>query len=104
MVLVLCDSEGNEQTELASGQQVFGTSWSPDGSKLAYSLTAENPADDQNGVFITELESGEQTQLLGDIEIADQLRWSPSGKKLLASASVLKDNKYEFTTYVIRLS
>ncbi|WP_241781840.1 hypothetical protein [Paenibacillus sp. DMB5] len=70
MVLVLCDSEGNEQAELASGQQVFGTSWSPDGSKLAYSLTAENPADDQNGVFITELDSGEQTQLLGDIEIA----------------------------------
>lgn len=104
MVLVLCDSEGNEQAELASGQQVFGTSWSPDGSKLAYSVTAENPADDQNGVFITELDSGEQTQLLGDIEIADQLRWSPSGKKLLASASVLKDNKYEFTTYVIRLS
>ncbi|AIQ50323.1 TolB family protein [Paenibacillus sp. FSL R7-0331] len=104
MVLVLCDSEGNEMNELASGQQVFGTSWSPDGSKLAYSLTAENPADDQNGVFITELESGEQTQLLSDIAIADQLRWSPSGKKLLASAAVLKDNKVESTTYVIRLS
>lgn len=104
MVLVLCDSEGNEQTELASGQQVFGTGWSPDGSKLAYSVTAENPADDQNGVFISELESGEQTQLLGDVEIADQLRWSPSGKQLLASAAVLKDNKYVSTTYVIKLS
>ncbi|AIQ44715.1 lipoprotein [Paenibacillus sp. FSL R7-0273] len=104
MVLMLCDSEGNELAELASGQQVFGTSWSPDGSKLSYSLTAENPSDDQNGVFITELESGEQTQLLSDIEIADQLRWSPSGRKLLASAVAVKDNKYESTTYVIRLS
>ncbi|MNN17310.1 translocation protein TolB [compost metagenome] len=104
MVLVLCDSEGNEQSELASGQQVFGTSWSPDGSKLAYSLIAENPADDQNGVFITTLETGEQTPLLGDIEIADQLRWSPSGKKLLASSAVLKDNAFQITTYVIRLS
>ncbi|WP_232381003.1 TolB family protein [Paenibacillus tianjinensis] len=104
MVLVLCDSEGNEQSELASGQQVFGTSWSPDGSKLAYSLIAENAADDQNGVFITTLETGEQTPLLGDIEIADQLRWSPSGKKLLASSAVLKDNAYQITTYVIRLS
>ena len=104
MVLVLCDSEGNELSELASGQQVFGTSWSPDGSKLAYSLIAENAADDQNGVFITELETGEQTPLLGDIEIADQLRWSPSGKKLLASSAVLKDNAYQITTYVIKLS
>lgn len=104
MVLVLCDSEGNEQSELASGQQVFGTSWSPDGSMLAYSLIAENPADDQNGVFITTLETGEQTPLLGDIEIADQLRWSPSGKKLLASSAVLKDNVFQITTYVIRLS
>lgn len=104
MVLVLCDSEGNEQSELAAGQQIFGTSWSPDGTKLAYSLTAGNAAAEQNGVFITELETGEQTPLLGDTEIAGQLRWSPSGKQLLASSAVLKDNAYQFTTYVIRLS
>ncbi|WP_342480955.1 hypothetical protein NST07_01610 [Paenibacillus sp. FSL L8-0340] len=104
MVLVLCDTEGNEQSTLASAQQIFGTSWSPDGSKLAYALTAGNAAPGQDGLFITEVETGEQTPVLADIEVADQLRWSPSGKKLLASSGILKDNAYQFITYVIRLT
>jgi TolB protein len=104
MVLKLCDSEGNEQSRLASGQQIFGTSWSPDGSKLAYGVTAAGSADDQQDLFITEAETGEQTPVLNDIHLSDQLRWSPSGKKLLATTSVLKDNAYQFLTYVIRLS
>ncbi|WP_019914128.1 PD40 domain-containing protein [Paenibacillus sp. HW567] len=104
MVLLLCDSEGNEQSRVASGQQIYGTSWSPDGSKLAYVTTAASAADNQDGLFITEVETGEQTPVLNDIEVADQLRWSPSGKKLLASISVLKDNAYQFITYIVRLS
>lgn len=104
MVLVLCDAEGSELSTLASGQQVFGTSWSPDGSKLAYAMTSENAAEDQDGLFISEVETGEQTPVLADIQAADQLRWSPSGKKLLASTSVLQDNAYRAITYVIRLS
>ncbi|MNO18002.1 translocation protein TolB [compost metagenome] len=104
MVLLLCDSEGGEQSRLAAGQQIFGTSWSPDGSKLAYATTAASATEDQDGLFITEVETGEQTPVLNDIEVADQLRWSPSGKKLLASVSVLKDNAYQFITYVVRLS
>lgn len=105
MVLTLTDTEGNEQqSRLAAGQQIYGTSWSPDGSKLAYSLTAADAGSDQDGVFITEVETGEQTQILGDIEASNQLRWSPSGKKLLAASAVLKDNAYQSITYVIRLS
>ncbi|NQX46804.1 PD40 domain-containing protein [Paenibacillus tritici] len=103
-VLKLCDSEGNEQSRLADGQQIFGTSWSPDGSKLAYAITAAGAADDQEGLFITEVETGEQTPVLNDIHIADKLHWSPSGKKLLASATVLKDSAYQSLTYVISLS
>ncbi|WNS41927.1 hypothetical protein [Paenibacillus sp. MMS20-IR301] len=104
MVLKLCDSEGNEQSVLATGQQIFGTGWSPDGSKLAYATSAAGAADDQEDLFITEVETGEQTPVLNDIHLSDQLRWSPSGKKLLASATVLKDNAYQFITYVISLS
>lgn len=104
MVLKLCDSEGNEQSQLAAGQQIFGTSWSPDGSKLAYAVTAAGSADDQEDLFITEVETGEQTPVLNDIRVSDQLHWSPSGKKLLATATVLKDNVYQFLTYVVSLS
>ncbi|MEK4325057.1 hypothetical protein MKX70_04105 [Paenibacillus sp. FSL R7-0312] len=103
-VLLLCDSEGNEQSRLAAGQQIFGTSWSPDGSKLAYAITTAGATDDQEDLFITEAETGEQTPMLNDIHLSDQLRWSPSGKKLLAATAVLKDDAYQLITYVIRLS
>ncbi|KAI7273283.1 hypothetical protein KC345_g7022 [Hortaea werneckii] len=103
-VLLLCDSDGNEQSRLAAGQQIFGTSWSPDGSKLAYAITTAGAADDQEDLFITEVETGEQTPVLNDIHLSDHLRWSPSGKKLLAATAVLKDNAYQSITYVVSLS
>ncbi len=104
MVLTLCDTAGNEQSRLAAGQQVFGTSWSPDGSKLAYSLIPGDSGSAQSGVFITEAETGEQTPVLADIEISDRLRWSPSGNALLASSTVPKEGALSFVAYVIRLS
>ncbi|WP_151735586.1 PD40 domain-containing protein [Paenibacillus tengchongensis] len=104
MVLTLCDAAGNEQARLASGQQVFGASWSPDGSKLAYSLIPENSGSDPSGVFITEVESGEQTPVLADIGISNQLRWSPSGNALLASSTVMQEGANTFVSYVIRLN
>ncbi|MFC6653833.1 PD40 domain-containing protein [Paenibacillus rhizoplanae] len=103
MTLKLCDSEGNEQSKLASGQQIFGTSWSPDGKLLAYAVTAAGATDDQQDLFITEVETGEQTPVLNDFHLANSLHWSPSGKKLLATATVLKDNIYQFLTYVVSL-
>ncbi|ULO07328.1 PD40 domain-containing protein [Paenibacillus sp. 19GGS1-52] len=102
MTLFLCDTAGNELSTLASGTQVFGTSWSPDGSKIAYTTTSENG--NENGLFITEVETGEQTPISNDMQASDKLRWSPSGKKLLTSTSVLKDNAYQFMAYVITLS
>jgi len=102
MTLFLCDNAGNEQSALATGTQVFGTSWSPDGSKLAYTTISENG--NENRLFITEVETGEQTPISNDMQASDKLRWSPSGKRLLASTAVLKDNAYQFITYVITLS
>lgn len=102
MTLVLCDSEGGEQSTLAEGQQIFGTGWSPDGSMLAYSVT-DGTADTEQ-VFITEVESGEQTPVLDDVHLADPLRWSPSGKKLLASTGVMTESGYQSKLYIITLS
>ncbi|MFE4712804.1 hypothetical protein ACFRAM_18155 [Paenibacillus sp. NPDC056722] len=102
MKLVLCDPAGNEQSVIDSGTQIFGTNWSPDGSKLAYNVSSDNG--NVNRLFITEVETGEQTPISDEMQASDKLRWSPSGKKLLISTSVLKDNKYQFVTYVITLS
>ncbi|NUU61507.1 hypothetical protein HPT30_14285 [Paenibacillus sp. JW14] len=102
MKLVLCDPAGNEQSVIDSGMQIFGANWSPDGSKLAYNVSSDNG--NVNRLFITEVETGEQTPISDEMQASDKLRWSPSGKKLLVSTSVLKDNKYQFVTYVITLS
>ncbi|MCL6604073.1 MAG: hypothetical protein K6T94_14485 [Paenibacillus sp.] len=102
MTLFLCDNAGNEQSKLASGTQVFGTSWSPDGKLLAYTTTNENG--NENRLFITTIDTGEQTPISNDMQASDKLRWSPSGKKLLTSTAVLKDNTYQFIAYIIKLS
>ncbi|ASA25238.1 hypothetical protein [Paenibacillus donghaensis] len=99
--LLLSDAEGKTLSTVASGMQVFGTNWSPDGSKLAYAVSENG---DQYRFFIMELETGEQTEVLGNNDVSDQLQWSPSGKKLMIPTGELKDNVYKSTTYIINLS
>jgi TolB protein len=100
MSLTLCDAMGNEKSTLAKGTQVFGTNWSPDGSKLAYTISS--PDGTMKGLYVTDVNTGKETPISVDMQyVADKLRWSPSGKKLLTSTSVMTDNQYKFVTYVI---
>ncbi|MCQ6558787.1 PD40 domain-containing protein [Paenibacillus mendelii] len=101
MELSITDQAMQPKIKVASGNQVFGTSWSPDGTKLAYTLTS---AGNVQGVYVADVVSGKATQLSVDMEQAsDTLRWSPSGKKLLMSTSAFRGNKVVFISYVITL-
>ncbi|GGF66011.1 hypothetical protein GCM10010912_08830 [Paenibacillus albidus] len=102
VTLFVTDGAGNELSTVYSGFQIFGTNWSPDGSKLAYSTSSENG--NENRLFITEVETNEQTPISDEMQASDQLRWSPSGKKLLGTTTVWKGEAYQFITYVITLS
>lgn len=99
--LVLSDAGGAEQKELASGTQIFGTSWSPDGQTLAYSLSAEGVED--QGLFMSEAETGKQTSLVSTRDLAgDAVRWSPSGKQLMMTTSSYGGQGIEFKTTIVR--
>ncbi|CAH2214550.1 TolB family protein [Tepidibacter aestuarii] len=100
--LMLTDLEGNEKYTLAEGTQIFGTSWSPDQSKVAYTImTMENG---QKGLFIADIKTKKITQISADIDqIADQIKWSPSSKKLAVSSVKRKENKNTCVTYVTTL-
>lgn len=100
MELSLLDADMKPKQSLAKSTQVYGTSWSPDGSRLAYNVISENGG--VKGIFVADAVSGKTTQISVDVQYAsDALRWSPSGKKLLTSTSVLEENGYSFVTYLI---
>ena len=100
--LILTDLLGNELKPFAEGTQIMGTSWSNDGSKLAYTVASENNCD--AGLFVVDAKSSKVVQLAVDIQyISDSVKWSPSGKRLLASHFMLHNNKPSFTTYIIDL-
>ncbi len=101
--LVLTDLEGNEKATLARGTQIFGTSWSGDDSKIAYTINSES--DDEKGLFVSNTESAEQFQISADMDdISDPLAWSPEGNKILLSQAVLQNESYHFVTSVITIS
>ncbi|WP_339238576.1 hypothetical protein MKX40_29070 [Paenibacillus sp. FSL R5-0517] len=101
--LVLTDLEGNEKATLARGTQIFGTSWSGDDSKIAYTINSEN--DNEKGLFVSNTESAEQFQISADMDNAsDPLAWSPEGNKILLSQAVLENESYHFVTSVITIS
>lgn len=100
MELSLLDAEMKPKQSIAKSTQVYGTSWSPDGSKLAYNVISE--AGGVKGIYVADTVSGKTTPISVDVQYAsDELRWSPSGKKLLTSTSVIEENGYSFVTYLI---
>ncbi|WP_298838328.1 hypothetical protein [Clostridium sp.] len=100
--LILSDLLGNKLKTFAEGTQIMGTSWSSDGSKLAYTVASENNCD--AGLFVVNVKSYKVVQLAVDIQyISDSVKWSPSGKRLLASHFMMHNNKPSFTTHIIDL-
>ncbi|MDR7242080.1 TolB family protein [Priestia megaterium] len=96
--LSITDLKGSEAFQLALSTQIFGVSWSPDGSKLAYNFISEKEGD--KGIFIADGLTGDVTHLNVNLDYAaDQLAWSQSGNKLVASSFT----QNQVHTYIIFL-
>jgi TolB protein len=102
-ILMLIGIDGNEKSKLEEAKMIFGMSWSPDQTKLAYLLTAEKES--ESGLYIRNLNSQTKLFVSSDFMSVDNgLKWNPSGNKLLASIGEVKDMKYMDNTYIITVN
>jgi dipeptidyl aminopeptidase/acylaminoacyl peptidase len=76
---------GDNHIPLTSGKNNYGNvTWTPDGSKIAYTSTEEG----SNQIFIRWMESGATTSVTNLSESPGNLIWSPDGSMLLYSKFV----------------
>jgi len=101
--LMIIDVDGNEKTTLTEGKMVFGISWSPDQSKIAYVVTTIDESN--SGLYVMDLNSQNSLYVSSDyLGIDNGLKWSPSSDKILASIVEVKEMKAIDNTYVITLN
>lgn len=104
MELIVADLEGNRLSSVAREAQIYGTAWSPDGSKLAYAAIAANGT--VGSVQVANLAAGISAPLPVDIRfISDPLRWSPSGARLMipAARSDEAQSRSPFVTFLVQV-
>ncbi len=95
--LIATDLNGENMQTLDQGY-IFGESWSPDGTKVAY---ISNKMESE-GVYVVDVKTGEKS-LVSKGEYYAPVAWSPSGKKIMVHATEQKDGKTIDKTHVITL-
>ncbi len=102
-ILKLIDMNGEEKAQLAEGRMIFGMSWSPDQTKLAYLLSADK--ENESGLYLMNLKDQDKLFVSSDfMGVENGLKWNPAGNKLLASIGEVKDMKFMDNTYIISLN
>ncbi len=102
-LLKLIDMNGEERAQLAEGRMIFGMSWSPDQTKIAYLLSADK--ENESGLYLRNLKGQDKVFVSADfMGVENGLKWNPAGNKLLASIGEVKDMKFFDNTYIISLN
>ncbi|CAM3473669.1 MULTISPECIES: TolB family protein [Saccharibacillus] len=102
--LLLTDPSGKEIKTLAEGKGFFGIGWSPDGKRLAYTVTSGRDTG-KNGFYIADSATGQSFLLSPDLaDAGDRMRWSPSGTKIMVTKSERLSGKLVSTTTIITVS
>lgn len=81
MTLTICDANGDNENVIAEGAEIGGIAWSPDQSKVAYTLKADGSST-TTGLYVHDMLSGKSTQIAVDTENATT-SWSPDGDALV---------------------
>ncbi len=100
--LLLVDLEGKKKNAVAEGVMIYGTSWSPDGSKFAYVVNSRGEEDE--GLFIIDIEKNKKNQVSTlYLDLENDIKWSSLGNKIMISNSEVKDGKWIDKINVITL-
>jgi len=104
MELLMTGPYGGNPLALARDSQIYGMSWSPDGSKLAYAGITSNGT--VRGIYVADAATGTSSAQSLDVKfISDPLRWNPSGNRLMVTTTVPDDKqaRNRFVTYLLRV-
>ncbi|NGZ77718.1 TolB family protein [Saccharibacillus alkalitolerans] len=102
--LQLAEPGGKEIKTLAEDKGFFGMGWSPDGKSLAYTIYSGGGSD-KAGFYIADASTGESFLLSPDLaDAGDQMKWSPSGNKIMATKSERVNGKLDSTTTIVTVS
>lgn len=102
MALSIAEGDGSSPRKVAEDAQIFGLSWSPDGSRLAYALIGQNGT--VNAITTTDVLSFISVNMPVNIAyIAETPRWSPSGSRLMVTALQPGDKggRDRYVTYLV---
>ncbi|BBI35063.1 TolB family protein [Cohnella abietis] len=103
--LLITDLQGNILTAVAQDSQIFGTAWSPDGTRLAYAALGYSGV--LRGIYVADESTGLSNALSVDIKfISDTLQWSPTGNRLMITSTQPDEqkNRNRFVTYLVRVN
>ncbi len=104
--LIVCDNDFSNKKILVESENISGTSWSPDNTRIVYSISSDDKGN--SGTYVSDLKTGKSTRIALSKDVLN-LSWSPSGKKLAicqvhTDEDVNPDSRYAFSTTVITLS
>ncbi|WP_143182453.1 hypothetical protein [Peptoclostridium litorale] len=101
-MLLIADLEGKNKDTVAEGRMIYGTSWSPDGLKFAYVLNSRGEEDE--GLFIIDIEKRKRSHISAVyLDLGSDIKWNPSGDKMMISSGEVQDGKWIDNTHVITL-
>lgn len=98
--LMMIDRNGRTLLPLISkGGIIEEVCWSPDQTKIAYSVSSEQ--EKKNGLFIFDVKGKKNIKVMIDQNPFMHLKWSPSGKKLMVTNTTEKNGKFVFINHII---
>lgn len=100
--LLLVNLEGKNKDTVAEGRMIYGTSWSPDGLKFAYVVNSRGEEDE--GLFVIDIKKNKRNQVSTTyLDLVSDIKWNPSGNKMMISNEEVKDGKWIDKTHIITL-
>jgi len=82
--MILYDADGGNIQTIAEGAEIGGVSWSPDQQLIAYSMKTVVNGTTVRGLYIYDMLTDEDTQIVVDVE-SPATSWSPSSRELAYS-------------------
>ncbi|HEV7474865.1 MAG TPA: Calx-beta domain-containing protein [Pyrinomonadaceae bacterium] len=101
-LIYVMNADGSNQVKLSTSAGDVGPVWSPDGSKIAFTVSSQTAPFDSS-VYVMNADGSNRTRLTNGSEISYVSSWSPDGSKLafFSNRDTKPDDFYRFQIYLM---